>query len=244
MGDVAFEVREVPVQGVQAVAAVTAALAELDIAFDLLFQQRYGSNSQAQGIALLNIVDGYYRTQLNIQFDALSMTFLASDVFDTTTGHLITRWNQDPFSLGSYSYTPVGSKQSQRRQIAMPIENRVFFAGEATSQFFPATVHGAFLSGVRAELGDELRSEIPFTSERVRAGRPAMHGRGLVPHVGDVRILLQERSRRFELRLRQQEVVVTHPVRALGMGKQEIRIGGVPPQQLGRGNMSFLPKGQ
>ncbi len=65
-------------------------------------------------------------------------------------GHLVTRWNQDPFSLGSYSYTPVGSKQSQRRQIGMPVENRLFFAGEATSQFFPSTVHGAFLSGVRA----------------------------------------------------------------------------------------------
>jgi monoamine oxidase len=65
-------------------------------------------------------------------------------------GHLVTRWNQDPFSLGSYSYVPVGSKQSLRRQIAIPVENRVFFAGEATSQFFPATVHGAFLSGVRA----------------------------------------------------------------------------------------------
>ena len=45
---------------------------------------------------------------------------------------------------------PVGSKQSLRRQIGMPVENRVFFAGEATSQFFPSTVHGAFLSGVRA----------------------------------------------------------------------------------------------
>ncbi|MGH7787760.1 MAG: flavin monoamine oxidase family protein [Candidatus Binatia bacterium] len=66
------------------------------------------------------------------------------------SGHLITRWNQDPFSLGSYSYTPVGAKQSQRRQIGTPVENRVFFAGEATSQFFPSTVHGAFLSGVRA----------------------------------------------------------------------------------------------
>ena len=66
------------------------------------------------------------------------------------TGHLVTRWNQDPFSLGSYSYVPVGSKQSLRRQIGAPVENRVFFAGEATSQFFPSTVHGAFLSGVRA----------------------------------------------------------------------------------------------
>ena len=48
------------------------------------------------------------------------------------------------------SYVPVGSKQSVRRQIGMPVENRLFFAGEATSQFFPSTVHGAFLSGVRA----------------------------------------------------------------------------------------------
>ena len=45
---------------------------------------------------------------------------------------------------------PVGSKQSLRRQIGMPVESRVFFAGEATSQFFPSTVHGALLSGVRA----------------------------------------------------------------------------------------------
>lgn len=66
------------------------------------------------------------------------------------SGFQVTRWNSDPFSLGSYSYTPVGSKQSFRRQIGMPVENKVFFAGEATSQFFPATVHGAFLSGVRA----------------------------------------------------------------------------------------------
>lgn len=62
----------------------------------------------------------------------------------------VTRWNADPFSLGSYSFVPVGSKHTMRRQLASPVENRIFFAGEATSTFFPATVHGAFLSGVRA----------------------------------------------------------------------------------------------
>lgn len=65
-------------------------------------------------------------------------------------GFQVTRWNSDPFSLGSYSYIPVGSKQGMRKTIGLPVENRVFFAGEVTSQFFPATVHGAFLSGVRA----------------------------------------------------------------------------------------------
>ena len=66
------------------------------------------------------------------------------------SGRLITGWNQDPYSLGSYSYVPVGSKHSKRRQIASPIDNRIFFAGEATSESFPASVHGGFLSGGRA----------------------------------------------------------------------------------------------
>lgn len=65
-------------------------------------------------------------------------------------GYQITHWHSDPFSLGSYSYMPVGAKQSFRKVIGAPIANKVFFAGEATSQFFPATVHGAFLTGVRA----------------------------------------------------------------------------------------------
>lgn len=33
---------------------------------------------------------------------------------------------------------------------AAPVANRVFFAGEATSRRYQATVHGAYLSGVRA----------------------------------------------------------------------------------------------
>jgi monoamine oxidase len=66
---------------------------------------------------------------------------------DTRADHAL---EPGPFSLGSYSCTPVGAKQSQRRQIGMPVENRVFFAGEATSQFLPSTVHGAFLPCVRA----------------------------------------------------------------------------------------------
>jgi monoamine oxidase len=65
-------------------------------------------------------------------------------------GFQVTRWGQDPHACGSYSYVPVGYKQGLRRQLGHQVENKIFFAGEATSQFFPATVHGAFLSGVRA----------------------------------------------------------------------------------------------
>ena len=37
-----------------------------------------------------------------------------------------------------------------RKALAEPINNCLFFAGEATSQKYPSTVHGAFLSGVEA----------------------------------------------------------------------------------------------
>ncbi|MYA15559.1 MAG: FAD-dependent oxidoreductase [Gammaproteobacteria bacterium] len=63
---------------------------------------------------------------------------------------LVTRWRSDSWSYGSYSYVPVGSSFAQYAELAAPIGGRVFFAGEATHEEYPATVHGAFLSGVRA----------------------------------------------------------------------------------------------
>ena len=64
--------------------------------------------------------------------------------------YLITRWDNDPFSLGSYSYIPVGATPEDRQALAESVKNVLFFAGEATHNKYPATVHGAFLSGVRA----------------------------------------------------------------------------------------------
>ena len=70
---------------------------------------------------------------------------------------LRTRWASDPFSHGAYSFIPVGSGPEDRRALAEPVGERLFFAGEATIPEYPATVHGAFLSGVReAERIDSL----------------------------------------------------------------------------------------
>ena len=65
-------------------------------------------------------------------------------------GWLITRWGSDPHAGGSYSHTPPGSGGADRELLAAPLADRLFFAGEATSAAYPATVHGAYLSGVRA----------------------------------------------------------------------------------------------
>jgi monoamine oxidase len=57
-------------------------------------------------------------------------------------------WYADPFTLGSYSYVPVGAKLSMYDDIAKPF-GRIHFAGEHTISQYPSTTHGAYLSGVR-----------------------------------------------------------------------------------------------
>lgn len=57
-------------------------------------------------------------------------------------------WNSDPFSRGAYAYLPVGGLELQRT-LARPLDNTLFFAGEATSIGHIGTVHGAIESGQR-----------------------------------------------------------------------------------------------
>ncbi len=59
-----------------------------------------------------------------------------------------TRWKRDPFSLGSYSSWAPGSTPGDRSALAAPISPRLLLAGEACSRDHPATVHGAYSSGL------------------------------------------------------------------------------------------------
>lgn len=61
----------------------------------------------------------------------------------------ITRWIADPFARCAYSYPAIGMTNATRPNLAAPVADRVYFAGEATSIDYPATVHGAYLSGQR-----------------------------------------------------------------------------------------------
>lgn len=58
-------------------------------------------------------------------------------------------WRADPFSRGAYSYIPVGALLAPAR-LAEPVEDTLFFAGEATHADAAGTVHGAIESGYRA----------------------------------------------------------------------------------------------
>jgi monoamine oxidase len=59
-------------------------------------------------------------------------------------------WHDDPFAGGAYSYVPAGALH-RREVLAQPVENTLFFAGEATEvNGHSATVHGAVATGYRA----------------------------------------------------------------------------------------------
>jgi hypothetical protein len=63
---------------------------------------------------------------------------------------VVTRWGQDPLTRGSYSAVTVGGRgPDDYEAMARPVGGRVFFAGEATTRKYPATMHGAFLTGLR-----------------------------------------------------------------------------------------------
>ncbi|CAN6664755.1 hypothetical protein TRVA0_036S00650 [Trichomonascus vanleenenianus] len=63
---------------------------------------------------------------------------------------VVTRWQIDPFSCGSYSYIGPEATGADYDLMARPINNSLFFAGEATCRSRPGTVHGAYISGLRA----------------------------------------------------------------------------------------------
>lgn len=79
-----------------------------------------------------------------------TLRMMFGDDIPQPEGVLITRWGKDPFSFGAYSHIPPFASGDDYDALAEPVDGVLFFAGEATSREYPSTVHGAYLSGVRA----------------------------------------------------------------------------------------------
>ncbi|KAF9088536.1 hypothetical protein BGX23_007276 [Mortierella sp. AD031] len=71
---------------------------------------------------------------------------------------IVTRWSQDEFAQGSYSFVGQKGTGDDYDRLAKAVDGQLYFAGEATSRQYPATAHGAYLSGLRVakEILDSL----------------------------------------------------------------------------------------
>ena len=103
----------------------------------------------------------------------------------------VTRWREDAFAKGSYSYIAVDASGDDYDTLARPVKvdgqaaERLFFAGEHTIRDYPATVHGAFLSGLR-EAGRIRDTYAPLTTAAEDAAEAAAQNESgaLVPPGG------------------------------------------------------------
>ena len=81
-------------------------------------------------------------------FEAEARAQLAAMLGDLPTLRCVTTtaWHADPFAQGAYSHALPGQAE-QRKALAAPVDERLFFAGEATSSRSFSTAHGAWESG-------------------------------------------------------------------------------------------------
>jgi monoamine oxidase len=94
---------------------------------------------------------------LEAQGDAAFFDFAAAELSDVFGNGFrsrikpirVHRWGADPFARGAYSYAAPGFADC-RQTLAEPVDNRLFFAGEACSPHDFSTAHGALQSGVAA----------------------------------------------------------------------------------------------
>lgn len=106
--------------------------------------------------ALVAMFSGEAARALGRQSDAAARDRVQNQLktmFGTTrtpVGFLRTRWHDDPFARGAYTYPATSHTDADVRALAKPVDQRLYFAGEATDSAAYSYVHGAYASGIRA----------------------------------------------------------------------------------------------
>jgi monoamine oxidase len=97
---------------------------------------------------------------LNTALDSLGGTLKMDRraLDDQLRAVFVADWQSEPFTMGAYSYIPIGAITAPM-VLAEPVSDTLFFAGEATdTDGNNGTMHGAIASGFRA--ADELISGV------------------------------------------------------------------------------------
>jgi monoamine oxidase len=107
------------------------------------------------------LVEGYFGGALARDLEQEGESAFASFAIDQLAGLLggdirkrlhpvaATAWARDPYARGSYSHARPGEADA-RHALAAPVDQRLFFAGEACSVEDFSTAHGAYRTGISA----------------------------------------------------------------------------------------------
>ena len=130
---------------------------------DLVFEKSANAHTAAilanvSGTQLCLIeVAGSFGRELSAQSEAAMVDFAAewlaglygADLKKAIKRSHATRWNSEPWARGAFSAAAPGG-QGARRTLMEPLQNAVWFAGEAAHETLWGTVGGAWESGERA----------------------------------------------------------------------------------------------
>ena len=171
---------------------------------------------------------------------------------------IVTRWKRDPFTRGTYSFVAADTRPGDYDLMSKPVGN-LHFAGEATCGTHPATVHGAFLSGLRAaadvmnaiagpvRLPSPLVGPLPVTTETQPASKTQTpHGSHAVTQPattwGNITIANSTSSLTSPIIKQEQQPVssdILPPIPARGYASVSKRPAGPPRQSVCASDMSF-----
>lgn len=118
----------------------------------------YGSLKMGGSDVSLFGMSGQFAKDIGEEGDNAMIDFILNDLKSTFGSKFYKKyfikakaiaWSKNPLTLGAYSGGIPGKSNNLRRELRMPVGDRIFFAGEATALAF-STVHGADRSGKRA----------------------------------------------------------------------------------------------
>ncbi|MEH6631334.1 MAG: NAD(P)/FAD-dependent oxidoreductase [Halopseudomonas aestusnigri] len=88
------------------------------------------------------------RLAFDLALNSLSDVF-GADVKKLFVGGHFTKWHADPWARGGYAYSNIGHNH-KRETARLPVEGRLFFAGEALHGKWASMAPGAYLTGRQA----------------------------------------------------------------------------------------------
>jgi monoamine oxidase len=111
------------------------------------------SNISNTGLVLLwvggnlasDLEAGSEKTALDFALNKIE-SLLGTQVTQEFSKGTTTSWGQDPWSYGSYAMAKPGSHH-YRKDLSLPIDQKIFFTGEACNSTYIGSCHGAYLSG-------------------------------------------------------------------------------------------------